>query len=435
MWVLINENGQVITQIPHGQIVRQGSTFHVYVAFEKNYFRKFIGREIAIYSIERLKTWVNDHIEATFSFDGTFDTYPSDSERMFFEKLTDNENLCSFKDKEWYLVFKYNGTPSQSDEYGTFNLNLRLSKIERDSNDNIISHEIGVVGPMSIYIEKTYGKKTNNNTVTREQIDELLDLINTKGKNNVIHYISDIMFESYHELAQYCLEELDLKEENRLIYADVLNNMTIATVNSQTKRVMMISADGNILCSNGKKYYYVSMPDVQILNSLIIGDDLQLLIENGDLVIKNSQVSSKIELSGISKGTLVGQPYLKGFALEKQKEAMPYLGVDPPTQLNNDLNQLWFQVVDEEPVEPITTFAMMRQIPQELPTIQQEEQETLIENGEHFYMNEPVKDYQEENESFITEEPEMLIEEPVESLIVEEPEKLIYESSTELLLD
>lgn len=433
MWVLINENGQVITQIPHGQIVRQGSTFHVYVAFEKNYFRKFIGREIAIYSIERLKTWVNDHIEATFSFDGTFDTYPSNSERMFFERLTDNENLCSFKDKEWYLVFKYNGTPSQSDEYGAFNLNLRLSKIERDSNSKIISHDVEVIGPMSIYIEKTYGKKTNNNTVTREQIDELLDLINTKAKNNVIHYISDIMFESYHELAQYCLDELVLKEENRLIYADVLNNMTIATVNNQTRRVMMISADGNILCSNGNKYYYVSMSDAKILNSLMIGEDVQLLINNGNLIIQGLEGSSTIDLNGISKGILVGQPFLESFALEKQKEAMPYLGVDPPTQLNNELNQLWFQVADGEEVETINQPYMVRQTPQEIPIIKQEEQDLLVEGNEILYMNEPVKDYQEE--SLIQETNDILIEEPIGDLIFEEQEQLVVDSSEEILLE
>ena len=439
MWVLINENGQVVTQIPHGQIIRQGSTFHIYVAFEKNYFKKYLGRDIAIYSIERLKEWVNNHIEATFSFDGTFDTYPSDSERIFFEKLLDNENLCSFKDKEWYLVFKYNGTPSQSEDYGTFNLNLRLSKIERNTAGEIQTHQVDVIGPISVYIEKTYGKKTNNNTVTREQIDELLDLINLKGKNNVIHYISEYMFESYHELAQYCLEELDFKEESKIVYADVLNNMTIATVNNLTKRVMMISSDGSILCSNGYKYYYVSQSDIQILNSLMIGDDIQLLINNGNLVFKSSKGEAQLNLEKESQGVLIGKPYLETFATLKQKEAMPYIGVDPPS-VNNQLNQLWFQVVENEiEDEVVTTFGLKR--PQvELPTIQQPQEEPIVVDQREVLINEPVEQCYvnkpvETGEQLIAEEGDILISEPQDVLIVEGQETLICDSSDDILLN
>ena len=38
MWIYINDLGQVVTTIPHGEIIRQGSTFTINIAVDIEYF-------------------------------------------------------------------------------------------------------------------------------------------------------------------------------------------------------------------------------------------------------------------------------------------------------------------------------------------------------------------------------------------------------------
>lgn len=334
MWVYINDIGQVVTSIPHGQIVRQGSTFEVYVAFNVNYFKnqsnfgKFFGDDFCLYSIERLSNWINSNLISTFSFDNMNDVYIQ-SQKVYFEKIKENENTCLLKDKKWYLVFKYIGTTEASKNYGTFNLNLRLSK----PNDNIVK----VIGPIPIYIEKTYGDIQQNVNVTREQIDELLDYVKNKSD---ISFKVDLEFNSYHEFANYCLNELADKIKENFILGIVKQDRVFALVNKNNNKVIMLSSDGNLLCSDGANYYYITSYDMKLLNQLMI-NDVALYVYNNKLIIKDLYGESKIDPGGISSGTLIGQPFLEVFALEKQKEAMSVLSNVEPIEFNKELFKVW----------------------------------------------------------------------------------------------
>ena len=180
MWVYFNDNEQVITSIPHGETIKQGGTFNVYVAFNKSYFQNKAGN--VLLSSEDLLNWIKFNIQATFRFGNGYEFGPvvgpviPTIER--FEKIKDNENVCALKDGETYVVYHYMGLPGDTTQYGDFILLFELTEGYLDPNDEagktfIVTNK-NISGPINIYIEPTYGYEVPNVNVTMEQIDLLI---------------------------------------------------------------------------------------------------------------------------------------------------------------------------------------------------------------------------------------------------------------------
>lgn len=211
MWVYFNDNGQVITSIPHGENIKQGGSFNVYVAFNKSYFQNLIGKESILYTSEELINWINANIGATFTFEDYADQYPF-AELKKFEKIKDNESVCMLKDGENYVVFHYKGLPNETELYGDFTLVFRLANVTRETNSSnknweevrssVIEHEVYIQGPINVYIEATYGYKPISTNVSKEQIDILLDVIKEHAFNQKI-FVRYSEYENGAEMVEY----------------------------------------------------------------------------------------------------------------------------------------------------------------------------------------------------------------------------------------
>ena len=382
MWVLINELGQVITSIPHGEIARQGGNFHVYVAFEKNYFKKFVGAALPLYSIANLCKWLEENVEATFSFKG-IDRYCEAPERLYFEKLKDNENICSFKEKEFYVGYVFRGTTTDSEDYGYFNLNLRISKIETNAQDVVISQTTAIAGPIQVYVEETYGNAPIVTNITKDQVDLLLNYINSR--KSLVYEIEDELFNTPHELALYCMNDLEPKNRKKIIYASINGEKAICTLSVLQNKFLIITTGGQVLVSDGENYYPFSTYDLQVISGNLKLKDIQLVVEDNSIVITNNlNVSTRIDLNkidgvkGKSTGTLVGDLYLEEFAFEKQVEAMPHIGDEPPAYFNRELQTIWFDTSENQIQEEkaVQTFNLVRETPTTTAVEETEEVET-----------------------------------------------------------
>lgn len=211
MWVYFNDNGQVITSIPHGENIKQGGSFNVYVAFNKSYFQNLIGKESILYTSEELINWINANIGATFTFGDYADQYPF-AELKKFEKIRENESVCMLKDGESYVVFHYKGLPNETELYGDFTLVFRLANVTRETNSSnknweevrssVIEHEVYIQGPINVYIEATYGYKPISTNVSKEQIDILLDVIKEHAFNQKI-FVRYSEYENGAEMVEY----------------------------------------------------------------------------------------------------------------------------------------------------------------------------------------------------------------------------------------
>ena len=183
MWIYFNDEEKVVTSIPHGESIKQGGSFNVYVAFNKSYFQKIIGKESLVYTSEELINWINDNYAATFTFEENPSKYPL-AKLMRFEKIKDNESICLLKDKETYVVFQYIGLPSETEIFGDHELIFRLSRYIKNNAGNNIEHEVKIAGPINVYVEATYGYKPLSSNVSMEQIDLLLEHVKEYQKES-----------------------------------------------------------------------------------------------------------------------------------------------------------------------------------------------------------------------------------------------------------
>lgn len=187
MWIYINDLGQVVTTIPHGEIIRQGSTFTINIAFDREYFENIIenhtgSNECKIWSIEQIASWADDYIGMQLKFKDTPIQSPS-PELVMFTKIKDNENTCQLKDGNTYVVYKFRGETSYTEDYGNYELVVRMSTVTKDENQDIVTeHHVYVSGVVDVYIEPTYGYTPQIAEVTFTQIDYLLEHINNKTR-------------------------------------------------------------------------------------------------------------------------------------------------------------------------------------------------------------------------------------------------------------
>ena len=359
MWVHINKDGKVTTVLSHGNIIRQGSSFDVFVAIEKEYFRKFIGKEFPLYSTERICDWANSNLSATFTFDNSSVERWCEPERLYFEKLKENENTSSFYDKQYYVGYVFKGTTTDSEKYGTFNLVLRLVKTE---------NEVDVIGPIQLNIEKTYGDKTIVTGVTREQIDEIRRYIDKKTSGSGVMMITQ-EFNSYEEFVKYCLTTLQNERQVGIACGIVHGEITFAIIsNGESNGVTLITAKGNLYNYKYNKFSDSVYYDEIKMDALDLYEYLQMQKykifrnQSGDLEINyDDDSSSIIDLSFTQKSTgiLIGDQYLEEYTIEKHAESMPHIGDEAPNLEEFKLKQVWFDTSGLETIVPQTGNALV----------------------------------------------------------------------------
>lgn len=263
MWILLNNNGQVITTIPHGEEVRQGGSFSVYIAFDKSYFQNIIGEGSIIYSTDELLSYINGNIAATLTWDDPeIHQFPS-AEFIKFEKIKLNESICMLEDKKNYIVYKFNGEAGYTNKFGNHNLILRLAKVSKDESGNVIEHEVYVSGQINIYVNPTYGFNKISAELSLEQLDLFLieyqnKLFNLEKKidsqklnikDEKVYYFSNI-YTSFENFAEDVINYKETKN-NINIYFSRINideniSEVIALIDSN-KNVSILTGDGRLL--------------------------------------------------------------------------------------------------------------------------------------------------------------------------------------------
>ena len=287
MWVLINNEGQIVTSIPHGEIIRQGSSFSVYVAFERNYFDKIIedktgSIEHLAWTIEELRQWLDDYVGVQVKFKDTPIQILSPN-FMTFHKIKDNESICSFKDNKDYIVYKYFGDSSYTEDFGSYPMIIRMSTVDRkDENgdwDQVDEHRVYVDGIINIYIEPTYGYTPKIAEVTYEQIDYLIDFLNNKLNSKInINDEKVVKLEStYTDLIGFANDCLNKKNEKGLerIFIGLVEQigedyLTMGIVGADNS-VLIMSASGVIGKVKDDDIEFVETPRLNV-DKLLTGN-------------------------------------------------------------------------------------------------------------------------------------------------------------------
>ena len=277
MWIYINDLGQVTTSIPHGQIIRQGSSFFINIAFEKNYFNQIIkkyfedleqeytgNKDYLIWTDEELIRWLTLYVAVQIKFDDTPIQMPI-PKKVMFEKLKANENIGALKDKENYIVFKFKGLPNYTEEFGLKNLTIRFATTttklseeeDRQWNEGIVTHSPFVNGVVQVYVEPTYGYTPQVAEITYTQVDYFLEAVNERLRPiweelDLKLYIKDEKVRlieeeknTYEAFASTCRVKNSFFTEAR-IFLGKINGETSIGIVDQKNSVTIITSSGVI---------------------------------------------------------------------------------------------------------------------------------------------------------------------------------------------
>ncbi|MBR6517459.1 MAG: hypothetical protein IKT40_11560 [Bacilli bacterium] len=273
MWVLMNDKGQVITSIPHGEIIRQGSSFSISVAFEKEYFYNILGRESVIYSSYKFLTAIEEKIHAQFTFEDFIVSDLVTPQLIKFKKVKPNESICSFEEGKTYVVYKFDGSSSHSEKEGEKSLVLKLNFME-EVNGNISIKEEKTLGAINLYIEKTYGQETPQDPYFEDRftlmaskfqnlLSKKLDIKEEKVK------LLEEEFDSIHSFSEYCCKESRKNNEDKIYFGKVDEDPTIA-ICSLNGYALVLGSNGLLAFANGDgNYYSLVMPNLTIENAQI----------------------------------------------------------------------------------------------------------------------------------------------------------------------
>lgn len=160
MYVLFNEQGQLITKIPHGDAIRQNSTYHIYVCFEKGQFNP--NEKFLTIKIKKNNNTIGNEV---FVNDYYYDN---------FKKL-ENELIFGFEDGKEYLIYdffvNFQTYPEAVNNYG--NLEASIILYNKETKD------IYAKGIITYYVEKTMDY--NNKYISPSQYQYLLQQIANNG--------------------------------------------------------------------------------------------------------------------------------------------------------------------------------------------------------------------------------------------------------------
>lgn len=157
MWIYFNKQGNLTAKIPHGEIIRQNSTFNFYIAIDKEYFREFFNTSIKpfeSYTLEQLVNKINETFEANLTILGVDISTSLTMEIKEFYKIKSTEITYNFEHGKQYLTYHYFGDHNLLTSSGTHEATLQLES----KNNDIVK----MLGNISFYVEKTYNTENNN---------------------------------------------------------------------------------------------------------------------------------------------------------------------------------------------------------------------------------------------------------------------------------
>lgn len=148
MYILFNEDWTVSTVIPHGQVVRQGNGFDIYMCFQKK--AKFSNLTPFAYFVINGTEVLKSH---------------SDEEKLvLFTKDYINEATFGFKEGESYICYHMWIENDVTVNYGLLRANLKI--VDRNGVER--------TSPIVINVQKTFGSADIQN-VSNNTLDALLE--------------------------------------------------------------------------------------------------------------------------------------------------------------------------------------------------------------------------------------------------------------------
>ena len=154
MWVYYNETGTLTTKIPHGEVIRQGATFNITVAFSRDYFKEDIkkatGQDIMGLTLSEIKDWIDDNICATIEIPNMlFTEMKIFADVVYFKKIKSSEITFDLKEGH-YIALKYVGDSVIAKEFGNFNAIIKLTYLNG-------TNKVSTLGVIPFTVERTYG--------------------------------------------------------------------------------------------------------------------------------------------------------------------------------------------------------------------------------------------------------------------------------------
>lgn len=209
MWVYLNNSGIPTTRIPHGEVIRQQSSFNIYIAFDKDDFKvngESFDSEVALLSYLRGGNFITTiHFKKPSETEFNEFRYIDEDHISIktFKKTHDSEITYDLVDGKRYVVYSFHGHSDFTDEYGTYEASITFYKISEDSLDEEtqVVHTILKSGNIQFYVEKTYGDEGPNKKLNITQYDYLLSVV--KSIPRLDRQLSDIgVFPTYVDFAR-----------------------------------------------------------------------------------------------------------------------------------------------------------------------------------------------------------------------------------------
>ena len=158
MWIYYNQFGNLTTKIPHGEVIRQGATFNLYIAVDKECFKEDIvestGRNFLSFTLQEIVDWINTEILATLKINDLSAIDVLRAEKKKFTKVKNSEIIFDFVNNQEYIVFNYTGNHSLLTKPGNYEAVFQLKNKNTD--------ETKPLGLIQFHCEKTYGQNIPN---------------------------------------------------------------------------------------------------------------------------------------------------------------------------------------------------------------------------------------------------------------------------------
>lgn len=250
MYLQYDNEGDLKTQILHGEPCRQGNLLDVSICFNKEDWQAIIDRHAAKPNMSMLLYLVDDEVTNKVLIDENATKYnasiPYFNGYEVFYKNFDKEKVFSLNDGEEYRIFKFEMTTliSHKDLYGVKwlvpILYFSSKPIAVPEGGEIDSSDVvpEALGPAQIYIEKTFGNAEEEGISESDSVyfEQILNICNQKlGLGNVV-FEGDTIKEPSKDLPQVLeanyAKKLFHEKKNIIFEGETLNSPN--TENPQT---------------------------------------------------------------------------------------------------------------------------------------------------------------------------------------------------------
>lgn len=170
MWLYFDSNGILKTSLLHGQVVRQGNGFDLYICFPSD-LTSFAGRSVKVEFEDENGNAIGEAATVSSEY----------YENIAFHKISANEATFAFVDNQLYPCY-YAHIPyslGATNSYGMIYCIITL--LSNGSNEDFI------LGRVPISVEKTFGKNSLI-TITASQYQRLMAAIGSKETAGPIHF-------------------------------------------------------------------------------------------------------------------------------------------------------------------------------------------------------------------------------------------------------